>query len=58
MSRTHSTALLLAFVAVCLAVGAAGSFATLQSVTTWYPTLAKPAWNPPAAVFGPVWTML
>ena len=58
MSRTHSTTLLLAFVAVCLAVGAAGSFATMQSVTTWYPTLAKPAWNPPAAVFGPVWTML
>jgi len=24
----------------------------------WYQTLIKPAWAPPAAVFGPVWTLL
>lgn len=26
--------------------------------TLWYRTLRKPAWQPPAAAFGPVWTLL
>lgn len=37
---------------------AIGGYATFESVRTWYPTLVKPSWNPPAALFGPVWTVL
>jgi len=41
-----------------LAVGGIGGVATVSSLQTWYRTLDKPAWNPPDAVFGPVWTTL
>jgi len=45
-------------VAVPLAVGALSGFATARGVSIWYPTLVKPSFNPPAWVFGPVWTVL
>lgn len=38
--------------------GAIGSAATFENVRTWYPMLAKPSWNPPNWIFGPVWTTL
>lgn len=31
---------------------------TQESIVTWYRRLRKPFWNPPAIVFGPVWTVL
>ncbi len=43
---------------LCLSVGAIGGFATQASVDSWYRTIAKPSWNPPDWVFGPVWTAL
>lgn len=46
------------WVVLCLAVGGVGGAWTSTSVSTWYPTLQKPAWTPPAFVFGPVWTTL
>ena len=49
---------LLAFVAICLAIGAIGGAVTSTSVDTWYRALRKPAFNPPDWVFGPVWTVL
>lgn len=49
---------LLIALAVPLAVGGLSGFATASGVAAWYPTLVKPAFNPPAWVFGPVWTLL
>ena len=45
--------LLLSFLAAAI-----GGYATWTSVGTWYPTLQKPSWTPPSAVFSPVWTIL
>lgn len=53
-----SAAALAISLAVCLAAGGLGSLATSAKIPTWYATLAKPAWNPPNWVFGPVWTTL
>ena len=41
-----------------LAVGLIGSVPTASAIPTWYRGLEKPDWNPPDAVFGPVWTTL
>ena len=49
---------LLVFVAVCLGAGGLGAIATTPEIQGWYKTLAKPSWNPPDSVFGPVWTTL
>lgn len=45
-------------VALPLLVGASSGWATAQGVREWYPSLVKPPFNPPAWVFGPVWTLL
>lgn len=49
---------LLLFVLVSLSAGVIGGLATSSSVKTWYPEIVKPSWNPPASLFGPVWTLL
>jgi tryptophan-rich sensory protein len=46
------------FVALCLGVSALGGWATARSVSTWYPTLAKPWFTPPDWLFAPVWLTL
>lgn len=49
---------LVGFLAITLAVQVIAGWWTSSSVSTWYTTLAKPAWKPPGWLFGPVWTLL
>ncbi len=46
---------LVLWIGISLAAGLAGS---QFQPGDWYQSLAKPSWNPPGWVFGPVWTML
>ena len=42
----------------CLVIGYFSGMVTRSSVTTWFPTLIKPSFNPPSWVFAPVWSIL
>jgi tryptophan-rich sensory protein len=46
------------FLAVTFAAAGIGSIVTTPNIATWYAGLAKPTWNPPNWIFGPVWTAL
>ena len=50
--------ILAVFIVCALGAGGLGAWATEASVRTWYPSLQKPAWTPPAWLFGPAWSAL
>jgi tryptophan-rich sensory protein len=54
----HQIAALSGFLGLSLIVSAGGGFLTAGSIADWYPTLAKPSFNPPDWIFGPVWSLL
>lgn len=45
-------------VTTCLLVGFLSSIVTRESITTWYPIINKPVFNPPNWIFAPVWTSI
>jgi tryptophan-rich sensory protein len=49
---------LVALLVLCFGAAGIGGAVTSPQIGNWYATLAKPTWNPPNGVFGPVWSAL
>lgn len=49
---------LFGFFCGCFLVAGISGTLTAQQIPTWYASLAKPGFNPPNELFGPVWTVL
>jgi tryptophan-rich sensory protein len=56
--KTRNFFKLIISIVICEYAGIIGLGFTMPSIPTWYAGLVKPALNPPAWVFGPVWTIL
>ena len=46
------------FVLICFAAAGLGGLVTASAIPNWYAGIAKPTWNPPNWIFGPVWSCL
>jgi tryptophan-rich sensory protein len=49
---------LVLFILLCEGVGLTSGYLANVSQNDWFNQLIKPSWNPPAYLFGPVWTIL
>jgi tryptophan-rich sensory protein len=49
---------LVLLILLCQGVGLLGARFTAPEIPAWYRTLRKPFFNPPAWIFGPIWTLL
>ncbi len=58
LSRWKQIGLATLFAVGCELVGLVGAATTVTGDSSWYDTLAKPPFNPPSWLFGPVWTVL
>lgn len=56
--RINNFSKLVIAIVVSELAGIIGSVFTISAIPTWYAGLVKPALNPPAWVFGPVWIIL
>jgi len=55
--KLNYRALIISIIIPFIAAGI-GSYFTSSAISTWYAILAKPYFNPPNYLFGPVWTVL
>jgi len=56
--RNYSALALAGFLAATFLVAGVSTTFTVTAIPTWYAGLAKPSFNPPNSLFGPVWTLL
>lgn len=56
--KLNKTTKIIVLVVTCMVIGFLSGQVTRDAITTWYPTIIKPSFNPPNWLFGPVWSLL